>query len=411
MDQIKEAALDLERKNVNTEAAQLWEQYLQLAPLTAVEAGNIRYRIGRDWQNAGEPERAFAQYVLAEILLGQSNPDLSDEIGQRRIECLRQMGQLADLEREIAERARPANAPEGDLEGVQVAAEIGNQHITVSDFDRMLTNQIDLAVRSRPGLSAEEERINRERYHQQFADPQRRAEELQRLVATRVLAEEARKEQIHQGADFRERVTELIDGILAQSLLMQEVSRRAMVTPQDVERFFAAHEDRYAEPAGTFIAHILCRDRQHARDIIDRIQQGASFEDIAKAESLDDRTREKYGILAEPVPAEGNFVPLFGANQQLHDTIRDTDAGAVLPQPYESSRGWCVIKVMSHRQRMVKPLDDIREQVRRDTLAARREEVTRQYMESLFDRYEVKLYPQVFGAASDAAEQETNATP
>jgi parvulin-like peptidyl-prolyl isomerase len=207
--------------------------------------------------------------------------------------------------------------------------------------------------------------------------------------------------------DFRDRVSALMDGILAQTLLTQEIARRATVTAQDVERYYAAHQDDYAEPAGTFIAQILCRDESHARDVIRRIESGASFEDIAKAESMDVRTREQFGILADPVPADGDFVPLFGSNQALHDALRNADAGSILPEPYQSSAGWHVIKVMSHRQRVDRPLDDIRDQVRRDTLAARQQEVTEQYIAELFESYKVQLYPQVFGAAANGTETDT----
>lgn len=408
VDQVREAALELERKNVSGEAADLWSEYLSMARVDALEEGNIRYRIGKNRQNANEPEKAYAQFVMAEILLGDSNAELLDEIARRRRECLRRMGQLADLAREIAEQAQPSGT-DAHL-GEQVVAEIGDEKLTVSDFDRMLTEQIELAVKSRPGQTPAEEQINRERYHQQLADPQRRAESLGNLVITRVLAEEARKKNLHESAPFRERLSAMADSVLAQTLLYQEVSQRATVTDDDVRRFYEANRDRYNQPAATFIAHVQCADEAAARQVLARVQAGASFEDLAKTESTDRSTRDKLGIIADPVLASGDVVPLFGRNAALHDAIRDADAGAVLPEPYQSPQGWHALKVVSHRTEQSRPLEEIVDAVKRDTLAARTQEVTAQYLAELEKRYEVKLYPQALGARGDQSAESAPAS-
>ncbi|HRX84927.1 MAG TPA: peptidyl-prolyl cis-trans isomerase [Phycisphaerae bacterium] len=408
VDQVREAAMELERKNVSGEAADLWNEYLGMARVDALEEGNIRYRIGKNRQNANEPEKAYAQFVMAEILLGDSNPELTDEIKRRRRECLRHMGQLADLAREISEQSRPPG--DKTVEGDQVVAEIGDEKITVADFDRMLTEQIELAVKSRPGQTPAEEQINRERYHQQLADPDRRATSLGNLVITRVLAQEARKEHLHEAPEFRERLSAMADSVLAQTLLFEEVNQRATVTDDDVKRFYEAHKDRYTQPAASFIAHVQCADEASARDVIARVQSGASFEDIVKAESKDRSTRDKLGILADPVLASGDEVPLFGKNAKLHDAIRDAEAGSVLPDPYRSPMGWHAIKVMSHRVEQAQPLEDIFDQVKQDTKAARTQEVTHQYIQELENRYKVKLYPQALGATGDASPADANSS-
>ncbi|NOX57964.1 MAG: hypothetical protein GXP29_03790, partial [Planctomycetes bacterium] len=89
VEQLKQVAIDLENKNISSEAADLWERYLEMASLSALEAGNIRYRVGKLRFEAGQFDKAFAQYALAEKMLGDSSPDLAHEIGLRRVECLR----------------------------------------------------------------------------------------------------------------------------------------------------------------------------------------------------------------------------------------------------------------------------------------------------------------------------------
>ncbi len=403
LEQVKEVAVDLENKNISNEAADLWEQYLEMAGLGLHESGNIRYRIGKLRQAAGEYHQAFAQYALAEKLLGDSNPDIAHEIQLRRMECLRQLGQYADLAREVAARASSDGGEEdGSLEGQQVVAQVDGERFTLSDLDRMLGEQIDLAVKSQMGMSAEEEDAFRKRIYERLADPKEKMRQVQQLITTRVLAKESRERKVHQTQAFRDRLVAMADEILASTLLFEEVNRRASVTDADIERFYEANQDRYAQSAATFIAHILCRSETHARDVIRKIEGGASFEDVAEAESLDSGTRAKGGMLNAPVSADSEYVPLFGANKDLHDVIREAAAGEVLGQPYESVQGWHVIKVVSHRERIEQPLEEIREQVRRDTLNARKREVTEQYIKELFEKHKAKLYPEVLQSAEVA---------
>jgi histone H3/H4 len=407
IEEIREAALELERKNVCDQAAELWTQYLEIAGLSGAEEGNIRYRIGKNHQNAGAPAQAYAQYVLAEMLLAETNPDLREEIGRRRRNCLRDMGRLAELAREVAEQARPDG--EAGLDAVQVVAEVGDEKITLADFERMLSDQIELAVKARPGISADEARINRERYHEQLRDPQRRADALRSLIVTRVLAQEARKQEIHQTDAFRERIGAMADGVLAQSLLFAEISKRATVTDADIERFYTANSARYEQPAASFIAHIQCADEATARAVLRRVEQGEAFGELAKRESRDADTRGKFGIIPDPVPEPGDFVPIFGNQPELHQAIRAAAADSVLPDVYTSPRGWHVIQVVSHRARIVPPLEEIAERVRRDTLAARQAEVTDQYITQLQQSYAVKLFPAALTAQPDPVED--NAAP
>lgn len=413
VEQLREAAVELEKKNVSLEAARLWESYLAEGSLPAVEAGNVRFRIGKNYQNAGAWGEAFAQYVLAEKLLGDENPDLTHEIGTRRIECLRRMGQFADLSREIAERAT-GETDSTDLQKQQVVAEVDGDKITVTDFDRLLSNQIELAIRSRMGLSPDEEDMMRRRAFEQTADPKVRAQVLDTIVQSRVLSAEARKRKVNESEAFRDRLTSEADRILAETFVYDEINKRATVTDADVERYYEANRDRYDELPATFIAHILARDEAQARDLITRIESGESFENLAKTESLDTTTNQTMGIVDSPVSADGAFVPMFGANAALHDAIRDAAAGSILPDPYESSRGWHVIKIVSHRERVERPFEEVADAVRRDTFAARRREVTEQLIAELYDTYHVKLYPEAFaigGTKSDASGDDSDETP
>jgi peptidyl-prolyl cis-trans isomerase C len=409
-EQLKKAAVELESKNLPREAAAMWERYLQSASLPAAEAGNIRYLIGKDYQNAEAYPEAFTQFVQAEMLLEGAKSDVSHKISLARMDCLKRMGRYAELSRELDQRAS-ADSSAQSLATQQIVAEIGGDKLTIADFDRMLSNQIEQAVQSRVGISQEDADALRRRAHEQFADPQMKGQQLQQLIALRVLAQEARKRGLNDQDTFRERLLSVADSLLGETLLHDEIGKRSVVTDADIRRFYDASNDRYSVPAASFIAHIQCKDEAQARDLIARIQGGESFEKLAESDSQDAATKSKEGAIAEPVAADGDMVPHLGKNAPLHTAIRDAEAGKILPDPYKSDAGWHVIKVVSHREKQDKPFEEVADAARRDATAARQRETTEAYLKELFGEYQVKLYPEVFSrSASPAATPNANSS-
>lgn len=394
-DRLKQVAVKLESNNLHESAAQTWEEYLELAELDRYQTGNIRFRVGKLWQASGNYARALSQFYLAEALLADSSADLTRDINVRVAECLRRMGRYAELAREVA--ARSADNPQAAVAaGDQVVAQIGPDKLTVADFDRLLSHEIDLAVRSRMGHSSEEEDALRRRFHEQFADPAARARQLEQIVATRVLAEEARANALHEDKAFRDRLVAVADNLLASTQLFEEIKKRATVTDEDVKRFHAANRDRYDEPAASYIAHILCASQDDAKGLLERINEGESFDQLAKSHSLDAATKDKFGILSTPLSKEANGPSPIALQNAVRERILAAATGSVLDEPVKSDRGWHVIKVVSHRERTERPFDQIADVVRRDTQAAREREVTEMYLAELFDKMKVKLYPEAF---------------
>lgn len=391
-------ALRLEDRNLPQAAVLAWEAYLQEAALTGPEAAKVMLQIGKLKQDSADYDGAIHEYYRAERLLerqGLQDEDLSRTITVRVRECFRALGQFGDLSREMAERASPTPGGQ-NLAGRQVVAEIGGERITVSDFDRIVAAQVELAVRSQWGLTPEEADAARQRAYERLADPQAKARHLQQIVMTRVIANEARKQNLEESAGFRERLVATADAMLADTLIGEEVSKRATVTEADIQRYYEANKDRYADPATTRVARILCGTREEAQTLLERARAGEDFAELARANSGDAQTRGNGGELPRAVPEQGDLVPGIGVDAELHGRIWAASPGDVLAEPYRSAAGWEAIKVLDRTPRKERPLEEVRDRVEYDTRLARRQEVTEQYITELMNDAGVKVYPEAF---------------
>lgn len=394
----KELAIRLEDKNLPEAAAEAWAAYFREADLTGTEAARVLLQIGKLKQESGDYAGAIHEYYLAERLLereGAEDEELSRTITMRVRECFRKLGQYADLAREMAERSSPT-PQDVSLAGRQVVAEIEGEKITVAEFDRRVQDEIELMVKSQWGLTPEEADAFRQRAHGRLMDPQAKARQLEQMVVTLVLAKEARRQGVDESPTFRERIVATADSMLADTLIAMEISKRATVTRQDVERFFEANKDRYAEPATTSIAHIVCAMQEEAAEIIRRVQAGEDFAELAREHSLDEETRDEGGLLPRPIPEGAHVVPGIAREAELHQRIMETPPGSIVDEPYRSDKGWEVIKIIDRTQRVEKTLDQVWDRVEYDTRLARRREVSGQYIGQLLEAAGVRMYPEVF---------------
>lgn len=389
-------AMRLEERNLPDAAADAWERYLKGAALDASDEAAIRYRSGKLLQHAERYQEAIGAFYRAEQLLGEhSSGELPRQITLRVRECLQKLGQYADLTREMAERA-DVSGDDTSLAGRQVVAEVEGDKITVADFDRMMTQRVEQMIAMQVGISDDEADAIRRQAHARFQDPQAKTEQLQQLVASRVLADESRKRGLQESEKFRRQLADFADRLLATNLMLEEVGRRATVTPQDVERYFAANRENYGEPTTVSIAHIVCATETEARDALAEAFGDIAFGDCAKRRSLDKATSGKDGVIPEHVSQEGDYVPGIGKNAELHAAIMNAPIDTILVNPYESDAGWHVVKVIDRTERVQKRFEDVRQAVEREVRAARRAEVTHQYIRELFEARGVKFYPGAF---------------
>ncbi|MCP4593252.1 MAG: hypothetical protein GY842_21145 [bacterium] len=396
VDDLRAIAMKLEDRNLPAAAAAAWKRHLASSSLGAMDRAKILYRVGKLEYQSEQYQQAVASLYLAERLVGDGDADLTHKITMQVRECLQKMGRYSELTREMAARAEPHPDADSGLADRQVVAQIGAERITIVDFERMLQAQVDAAVAARAGLSPEQAGEFRKQTLKQLADPQARAQFLHQMVASRVLASEAKSAKLNESADYRQRLMAFADDLLASTLMTEELGKRATVTPEDAERFFQANSERYAEPARAMLAHILLESEGDAREMLARAQGEEDFAGLAGEFSHDQRTKAQGGRIHQPAMREHPEIPGIGQNAELQGAIWAVEPGTVLGEVYESAEGWHVVKVLERTERVEKTYDQVADRVQQEARAARRQEVTRQYLEELFEQHEVKLYPEAF---------------
>ena len=276
-------------------------------------------------------------------------------------------------------QAHPTSAapesPYGGLVVEQAIARVNDQIISSSDFDRAL-KEVDDQARQR-GESMQQIVEGHKDLLRNLIDQQlwiskgkelgitgeteliKRLDEIRKQYNLETMEdlEKAAREQGYSYEDFKAGIR---NQIITQEVMREEVGRRVTVTPGEVQRYFEAHKQEYAQKESVRLSEILvstaapaaagaeagaAEDPQRvatakakADDIEAKLKAGGNFDQIARSSS--------DGTTA----AEGGDMGKFergSLNKVFEDSTFGLPAGSVT-EPIRTKQGYVIFKVIEH---------------------------------------------------------------
>ena len=181
------------------------------------------------------------------------------------------------------------------------------------------------------------------------------------LLVRRLLAKEALRDGLDKDANVQAALTMARDRVLSDARLAKIDQQNA---PSDaaLEAYarsaYQAAGARLDRPAQTSASHILIENKgpeslQKAKDLLAQLRAGASFEDLAKANSADPGSAAKGGSLGS-----------FSAGQMVRPFEDATNAlkkPGELSEPVETQFGYHIIRLDSRRDKGPAPFEEVRQ--------------------------------------------------
>lgn len=238
-------------------------------------------------------------------------------------------------------------APDPDT----VLVSIGETEITVSDFNERIA--------SLP-----------ERYREIIV--KRKAEYLEEVINDTLLYQEALRQGLDKDADVQKVIEEAKKKIIVAKLLESEVDTKADVTDEDLGDYYDRHKTEYMTPEIMRASHILVPTRSAAELIVDELAKGEDFEDLARAKSVD------------PTAQNGGDIGYFPKGQIMPDfdnACSNLKVGGI-SGVVRTKLGYHVIKLTDRRDPELRPIDQIKDDIRMKV----REEKRNNFLEGLLSK-------------------------
>lgn len=176
----------------------------------------------------------------------------------------------------------------------------------------------------------------------------------ERLVRMEVLFQAAKKKGIDKKPEVQTQLDLAREAMLANAYVRDYVASNP-VSDAEVRK---TYDDMKARLGTTEynVSHILVKEEAKARALIAKLQAGAKFEEVAKAESTDTGTKDQGGDLGWSSP--GMYAPAFS------EAMTKLKKGEMSSEPVESTYGFHIIRVNDTRKLDTPAFEEIAEQIR-----------------------------------------------
>ena len=327
-------------------------------------------------------------------------------------------------------QSRPT-APESPYGGStveEIIARVNDQIITKSDYDRA-QGERDQEMRQRGATMQEiaesHKDLLRDLIDQQLwlakgkeLDITGETELINRLneirkqynLATMDDLEKAAKEQGVSYEDFKANIR---NQIITQEVMRDQVGRKIAPTPGEVERYFEAHKQEYAQPESVKLGEILIStgsqpdDQQKlaeakakADDIEARLHAGGDFSQLARSFS-EGTTAAEGGDLGQY--KRGQLGSVF------EDKTFNLKTGDVT-DPILTKQGYVILKVIQHVPGGVPQLKDVENDVEQNYFEEKAGPAMRQYLAQLRDEAFIQVKSGYEDSAATVAEKHSSIT-
>jgi len=193
-------------------------------------------------------------------------------------------------------------------------------------------------------------------------------EDLREILITReVLAQEAVRRKLDKDPSY---VAQL--DVMKQQILLGVLFEDFVKKNEPTEVAMRKEYDRVkTETEGTgrkqyLSRHILVKEENEAKAIIEQLQGGADFAAIAKEKSTDTGSREEGGQLGWSEPER--FVAPFG------DALRQLKKGEFTRQPVQTQFGYHVVQLVDERPVPFPEFDSVKSEIRQGLLGKARDD-------------------------------------
>ncbi|MED4164638.1 peptidylprolyl isomerase [Halalkalibacterium halodurans] len=179
------------------------------------------------------------------------------------------------------------------------------------------------------------------------------------------------------GADL-ETIKTSIETYLATNQLLE---RRITITEDEMETYFDENKDSFAQQEQVQASHILVEEEATALEVLEKLEAGEGFNELAQEYSIDEYTAEIGGDLG-----------LFGRGamlEEFEDTAFSMDIGQI-SDPIETEYGFHIIKLVDKVEAIETTYEEVKEEIREQLTESKVEEEYYVWIEEKMVEYDIQ---------------------
>jgi len=260
-----------------------------------------------------------------------------------------------------------------------VVANIGDQKITVSDFNRML------------GL------LDTEKQKVIESNPQLKESVLTQFVQGIVVSELAREKGFNKLPEVKAQIEFFENNLLASLYIKQEVIGKISIPEEELKKYYDSNKDEFKTPEMVRVRHILVKvdesapekdkkaAKKKAENILKKIKSGEDFAKLAGEVSDDPGSKQKGGELG--FFSRDRMVKPF---EDAAFALKPGEVSGLVKTQY----GYHIIKAEEKKAAGIQPFDDVKERIRQKLLQDQTKSKVLAFIEKAMKDAKAEIHPE-----------------
>ena len=244
--------------------------------------------------------------------------------------------------------------------GDRTLVTIANKSITVKDFKHKLSKL--------PG------------YYKAVAEKNKK-NLLDDMIVESLFLEDAVRKGVDTDREVKDILEEARKKIIIAKFVKLEVDDKVKVPEDEMRKFYEEHKDGFKTPDMWRASHILVASESEARDLLSELSKGASFENVARAKSID------------ATSSRGGDVGYFRKDQVVPE-FENACAGLNVGQLsgiVHTQFGYHIIKLTDKKNEAFEPYEDAKPKIENMLKLKKRDELFDKLVVSLKEKYRVRV--------------------
>lgn len=173
--------------------------------------------------------------------------------------------------------------------------------------------------------------------------------------------------------DYRDQVAEQL--VIQQ--LQQAVTQGIVVQEQEIQTVYQEQGDSMMLPERVKVGHILLKTREDAVEVINKLEKGADFQELAVQKSLDPSAAQNKGVLGSIRKDDPRIAAAF-----REEAFR-LQKGEFSREPVKTEYGYHVLYCFDKKAAGKAEYDEVKEGIREQLLSFKKNRAFQSYLENL----------------------------
>lgn len=198
---------------------------------------------------------------------------------------------------------------------------------------------------------------------------------LDRLIIKKLLLSEAAKSNIEKDKEFENRLAEIKEQLIIESLLKKKLTSGANISDEDLQKYYEANKEKFRKDREINTRHILLKSEEEAKQVRDKLQAGEDFSDLAKKYSIDPNAKVTGGEVG--FHPKGTLLPEYEAAAFKLAKVGQT-SGIVKTQ-----FGYHIIRLEGIKPPQYVPFAEVKDFIKQQLVQEKQKDVLDKYIEEL----------------------------